>query len=156
MIDIRERIARAIDPEAFDLHDTCLNVWDRRQKAATKAAEVAIAEMTTELDALAEKLAMDGVKAIASERQRQIEQEDWTPEHDDEHDKGELAAAASCYAYDPRKFNKASSPLWPWSEAWWKPKDRRSNLVRAGALIAAEIDRLDRATLAAIKEEPDT
>jgi hypothetical protein len=31
---------------------------------------------------------------------------------------------------------------WPWSFEWWKPKDRIRNLVRAGALIAAEIDRL--------------
>jgi hypothetical protein len=35
--------------------------------------------------------------------------------------------------------------LWPWSVQWWKPKDRRRDLVRAGALIVAEIERLDRA-----------
>jgi hypothetical protein len=27
---------------------------------------------------------------------------------------------------------------------WWKPKDRRRDLVRAAALIIAEIERLDR------------
>lgn len=35
-------------------------------------------------------------------------------------------------------------PEWPWARCGWKPKDRRSNLVRAGALIAAELDRMDR------------
>lgn len=32
---------------------------------------------------------------------------------------------------------------WPWATDWWKPSDDPiTNLVRAGALIAAEIDRL--------------
>jgi hypothetical protein len=35
--------------------------------------------------------------------------------------------------------------IWPWDRKWWKPKDRRRDLVRAGALILAEIERLDRA-----------
>jgi len=33
---------------------------------------------------------------------------------------------------------------WPWDPKWWKPKDRRRDLVRAAALIIAEIDRHDR------------
>lgn len=39
----------------------------------------------------------------------------------------------------------------PWEDrlpAWWKPKDYRSNLVKSGALILAELERLDRAALA--------
>ena len=91
-----------------------------------------------------------GVDLIAAERRRQVEQEGWTAEHDDHHVGGEIAGAAACYAlasgvlteegladYRPR--------LWPWAEDWWKPKDPLRNLVRAGALIAAEIDRLLRA-----------
>ncbi|MFN3321313.1 MAG: hypothetical protein ACK43M_21435, partial [Allorhizobium sp.] len=35
--------------------------------------------------------------------------------------------------------------LWPWGIEWWKPTDRRRDLVKAGALIIAEIERLDRA-----------
>jgi hypothetical protein len=35
--------------------------------------------------------------------------------------------------------------LWPWHDDWWKPKDRRRDLIRAAALIVAEIERLDRA-----------
>lgn len=33
---------------------------------------------------------------------------------------------------------------WPWNAEWWKPSDRRRNLVKAAALILAEIERLDR------------
>lgn len=84
---------------------------------------------------------MIGSKLIAQERQRQID-EGWTPEHDDRHEHGELYIAASCYmCLDD--FEDAPE-LWPWHRKWWKPKDRISNLVRAGAMIAAEIDRLQR------------
>ena len=71
----------------------------------------------------------------------------WASTHDDsEHMNGELASAGACYALRtvPRLGDLAHD-LWPWSDSWWKPKDRRRDLVRAGALIAAEIERLDRA-----------
>jgi hypothetical protein len=89
----------------------------------------------------------DGVSAIAAERQRQKDVEGWTPEHDDRHDRDELSAAAACYAYFGwvRPSSGAAPTEWPWDDGWWKPKSRRADLVRAGALIAAEIDRLDRA-----------
>jgi hypothetical protein len=83
---------------------------------------------------------------VLSERRRQIEVENWTPAHDDEHDYGQMADAAACYA-----LHAAGTPtehyerFWPWSRSWWKPKDKRSDLVRAAALIIAEIERLDRA-----------
>lgn len=92
---------------------------------------------------------MPGVKAIAVERLRQITEENWTAEHDDQHANGEIARAASCYALiggsrDRNSWRGEIPNFWPWSPSWWKPKDRRRDLVRAGALIAAEIDRLDR------------
>ena len=88
--------------------------------------------------------------SVLDERQRQIEQEGWTPEHDDQHDKGQLAEAASCYAdasvyaglYGQAPPNPSDD--WPWDWCWWKPADRRRMLVKAGALILAEIERLDR------------
>lgn len=85
---------------------------------------------------------------VIAERERQIAAEGWTPEHDDEHDTGELAAAAACYALSANFGNGIGSEPpspWPWDDAFWKPKDERSNLLRAGALILAEIERLDRA-----------
>lgn len=101
------------------------------------------------------------IAEISNERRRQMEAEGWSPEHDDRHSNGEIAAAAACYAapetvykiemlcsgrdYEPKPNLK---DLWPWHYKWWKPKDRRRDLVRAGALIVAEIERLDRANCA--------
>ena len=91
---------------------------------------------------------------VAGERRRQIEQEGWTPEHDDEHTRGEMATAAASYAVAGLEGGEALAiGLWPWAREWWKPKSRRLDLVRAGALIVAEIERLDRAAIiAALKE----
>lgn len=91
-----------------------------------------------------------GAALIAFERQRQKEVEGWTPEHDDEHSHGELATAAAVYLLAAENqaidqiFQPAKEPaFWPWSFTWWKPSPEPiRNLVKAGALIAAEIDRL--------------
>lgn len=88
---------------------------------------------------------------ITNERRRQIEEEGWTPDHDDAHRNGEMADAAACYAVSRNieqhrvsYHGDSGHPLWPWAPKWWKPKDRRADLVRAAALIIAEIERLDR------------
>jgi hypothetical protein len=93
------------------------------------------------------------ILAIQAERRRQVNVEGWTPEHDDTHANGELADAAACYAIVPRPLVAGTMAsiferLWPWSREWWKPADRRRNLIKAGALIVAEIERLDRAAKA--------
>lgn len=92
-----------------------------------------------------------GVAAIAEERQRQVNGEGWTTKHDDQYRNEELALAAAAYC-NPRHPGHRQLPpsFWPWDREWWKPTDRRRDLVKAGALIAAEIDRLDR--LAAIED----
>lgn len=87
---------------------------------------------------------------VLAERQRQISAEGWTPEHDDVHNNGELADAAACYA-SPSIFTLIGLRLWPWRTAWWKPSDHRRNCVKAGALVIAEIERLDRAAARAAK-----
>lgn len=86
---------------------------------------------------------------IADERKRQVEQEGWSADHDDAHYNGELAEAGGCYAlYGSHEahgdFSEKPPVEWPWDWGWWKPKDRRRDLVRAAALIVAEIERLDR------------
>lgn len=110
------------------------------------------------------------VMEVARERERQIAVEGWSPSHDDTHDKGEMAAAAAAYAIhhhahllpefvNPNHISADHGPtlhatmvhataVWPWHVNWWKPRDARRNLVRAAALIVAEIERLDRATKA--------
>lgn len=97
-----------------------------------------------------------GAAQIAAERDRQVDAEGWTPEHDDEHDSGELTLAARCYLFCVQNPPTTSPPVnWPWGESWWKPsEDPIRNLVKAGALIAAEIDRLQRAAPAARQEHP--
>jgi len=96
------------------------------------------------------------ILAVLAERRRQIDQEGWTEEHDDSHDRGEMAAAAACYALPeaarnwvlPRPSNgRLYQKIWPWDQKWWKPKTRRYDLVRAAALLIAEIERIDRARL---------
>jgi hypothetical protein len=90
---------------------------------------------------------------VLAERARQIGREGWTTKHDDAHSGGEMAQAAACYALgtpavrDPFGSGDVVK-LWPYGNEWWKPRDRRSNLVRAAALLLAEIERLDRAAAA--------
>ncbi|WP_395554037.1 hypothetical protein [Pseudomonas aeruginosa] len=95
---------------------------------------------------------------VQAERRRQVEAEGWTPEHDDEHDSGEIACAAACYALPPAHPARIEGALgrygrdpniWPWTRDWWKPapNDRRRELIKAGALVLAEIERLDRACI---------
>jgi hypothetical protein len=118
---------------------------------------------------------LTGAELIAAERRRQIEQEGWTPEHDDEHSDGSLLLAAICYAAPVRVFVQEDwaagvtfSDPWPssWDDRWDKrahygngyevgngiadpstytPEQRLDLLVKAGALIAAEVDRMRRA-----------
>lgn len=93
-----------------------------------------------------------GAEMIAAERQRQIEREGWTAEHDDEHEWGELARAGACYADHTAAMLEGQEtddphPFWPWRTEDWKPtSDPIRDLVKAGALLAAEIDRLSRAS----------
>ena len=90
---------------------------------------------------------------VLTERQRQQDAEGWTPEHDDAYQAGDLATAASCYAFHAGNHSRQAPrhlppPAWPWAKTWWKPTDPRRALVKAGALILAEIERLDRAEAA--------
>jgi len=104
-----------------------------------------------------------GVKMIEEERRRQVDEEGWTADHDAEHDDDSLAAAAACYAAPEKVYverRNINGPYfvdpWPWEPRWDKrysdgnklpdpatySNERRLDmLVKAGALIAAEIDR---------------
>lgn len=95
------------------------------------------------------------VQDVLAERNRQITAEGWTPAHDDEHTFGSLASAAGCYAMYTLAYPAGDPhPNWPWDRAWWKPsQDNRRNLVKAGALILAEVERLDRAAAKQAEQE---
>ena len=81
----------------------------------------------------------NGIELIRDERIRQIEKEGYTSEHDAEHNVNEFVLAA--LAYLQCNFYK-SDLTWPWDATSFKPKDLKSNLIRAGALIAAALDKL--------------
>lgn len=104
------------------------------------------------------------ISDVIAERERQQSKERWSTAHDDQHTAGELARAAACYAYlstldsDAKNahvaacwghmegFSSIVTMLWPdgFGTQWLKPKDQRQDLVRAAALLIAEIERVDR------------
>lgn len=93
----------------------------------------------------------DGATLIASERDRQITEEKFNAEHDKGWTDGQLAWAAVSYiiwsqlTYRYRRSSLAHLDpikLWPWDISWFKPESYLKTLIKAGALIAAEIDRV--------------
>lgn len=93
---------------------------------------------------------VSGVRLIAAERRRQRSRkqggEFYSLAHDDEHDKGEIARAAAVYAMPPEFRDRNQDLVQVLTPPNWylklKAGDRMRELVKAGALIAAEIDRL--------------
>jgi hypothetical protein len=115
----------------------------------------------------------DGVALIAAERARQVSAEGWTTEHDDAHRDQSMALAGAIYAWPGQRPLEVKT-AWPWARRWFKPtmpeaepsrcgcrsvgecnhwgiptraaiaRARIHDLAKAGALIAAEIDRLHR------------
>ncbi|KAF1053091.1 MAG: hypothetical protein GAK34_01096 [Delftia tsuruhatensis] len=97
------------------------------------------------------KVLSQAARDVLAERRRQIDVEGWTPEHDDEHRDGAMSIAAACYTLaqlpGARPYAFHTSYLWTWTgwgAQWFKPRDRRHNLVKAAALNIAELERLDR------------
>lgn len=102
------------------------------------------------------------LRDVGAERRRQVEAEGFDYSHDDAHDRGEMVKAAVSYGThafvtiellargeDPSRIaemsREAMAPrTWPWDVRWWKPGNARRCLVKAAALIIAEIERLDR------------
>jgi len=105
---------------------------------------------------------MNGAERIAAERQRQIDDKGYSPDHDAHHRNGALAWAAAVYAAPAPIFHievhegasdgvRQGQMAWhePWPVGWERdsyllmsPTQRVRQLEKAGALVAAEIDRL--------------
>jgi hypothetical protein len=107
------------------------------------------------------KNAPASLRSVLAERIRQIQFHCFYPDQDEEYVNGDLALAGACYAVEAVKqatetegAMRLAPEAWPWMAASWKPHDQRRNLVKAGALILAEIDRLDRAAAIAKEEQP--
>ena len=117
-----------------------------------------VKQITTELDRLCSPRSTEAtsqaLRDVVSERRRQIFNEGFSPSRDDAYVDGELARAAACYA-EPgiAFFTLRGRFVWPWDRAWWKPERRREDLVKAAALLIAEIERRDRAMAAPARNE---
>lgn len=108
---------------------------------------------------------MESVDLVVRERIRQETEEGWTAEHDDGHTHGEMATAAGAYCESANRDRDAEGEIsredlefleqehWPiqWDASWLKPKTPERDLIRAGALILAELDRRRR-----LREKPET
>ncbi|HCK4405282.1 hypothetical protein [Pseudomonas aeruginosa] len=146
--EMQKTVARFRNSEFVDDRALAMAVADAGQ---CKAPEISLAELLADAPGTEVPQAWLDVQ---SERRRQITAEGWTPEHDDEHACDEIAAFACFYAMPPaaRDWDASSTGYGDTlGEAilpeGWEPKtgDRRRELVKAGALILAEIERLDRA-----------
>jgi hypothetical protein len=129
--------------------------------------------MKIDVDLQGIKFLTPGAIDVLAERRRQRTDpqtggEGYSDAHDDDHIGGDLAAAAACYAA-PKPLLLRTEGLdavsfadpWPWDDGFdkrprdrnhkllsarqMKPALRRDLLVKAAALLIAEIDRLDRA-----------
>ncbi|HHJ4286645.1 ead/Ea22-like family protein [Klebsiella pneumoniae] len=140
VIALVEALEKAQGMEAY-WKTQCRGITDHCEELQARIAEL---ESRTVTAAAADVLA---------ERQRQVTAEGWTAERDDGYQNSELADAAACYAIHAHNQGFSTPAHWPWSQDWWKQTSPRRDLVKAGALILAEIERLDRA--AGIKVEAE-
>jgi hypothetical protein len=136
---------------AIAMNGASMQAYKEGHRAARLAAAelVAVAPSSTDsAQAAVEEVRTDAARDVLAERRRQVEAEGWTLEGDDQYDGGELSLAAACYALagDPPYARVPAD--WPWDYGWWKPVDDRRNLVKAAALILADIERIDRSTAA--------
>ncbi|MEX0517076.1 hypothetical protein AB3X26_10920 [Raoultella planticola] len=143
--EVRQRLANAeYQLYMAELAKHNLKASRKAQFRKRRAAEKRIAELESRTYTAA---AAD----VLAERQRQVTAEGWTAERDDSYQNSELADAAACYAIHAHNQGFSTPAHWPWSPTWWKQTNSRRDLVKAGALILAEIERIDRA--AGIKVE---
>lgn len=122
-------------------------------------AEAAAAVKIT-LDDVVQRLINDGMPRacadVIAERSRQLYVKGYTPEHDDQHDQGEIAQAAAsliCRAMatrwrltrdDVAFWVGTAATLWPGDWRLGSARAARDDLIRAAALLIAEFERLDR------------
>lgn len=116
--------------------------------------DLRVSSVRKERDELLAAICTQAATDVLAERQRQITAEGWTPEHDDQHEVGELATAAACYAGNAGGYvwqGGWPGEVWPWPREYWKPSTPRRDLVKSAAMILAEIERIDRAASASAK-----
>ena len=85
-----------------------------------------------------------GIELISDEREKQIAKHGYTVQDDVETTTtGELIKAAESYIESSEGFDGLGFDHWPWNKMYYKPESMKRDLIKAGALIAAAIDRLN-------------
>ena len=139
--------------EALEKAQGMESYWKTQCRGITDHCE----ELQARIAELESRTVTAAAADVLAERKRQVMTEGWTPEHDDQHVNFEMAIAGGLYAISAvdshHKLRNSAPSAWPWDRKWWKPDGPRRDLVKAGALILAEIERLDRA--AGIKVEAE-
>jgi hypothetical protein len=146
LVEDRDELANICRRVAEALGPAVLRCWEEGGPEAVDLA-AAVRELRAQRDGHRQDVESPSIALIAAERRRQVEAEGWTFDHDDRHADEVLAAAAVCYAVPPdlRDPRPSAIPdLWPFEASSWKPSpdDRVRELVKAAALISAELDRL--------------
>jgi|CXWL01.1.fsa_nt_gi hypothetical protein len=99
------------------------------------------------MPALQAREANAAVGMVMDERWRQLRL--YPIQHDDTHDAGEIAQAAAAYALasaaETDLEREIAVDTWPWELDDFKPSTPLADLIRAGALLLAEIERRLRA-----------
>lgn len=135
--------------EAYDKVDRFLrnNLDDVDYAEYSEALECVRIAQSVQMAGSADKPWDAAAHDVLAERTRQITHECATPIQDDGYTDSQLALAAATYVLAGLGWEEKEivGRYWPWDNRWWKPTTPRRNLVKAGALILAEIERLDRA-----------
>ena len=92
--------------------------------------------------------------ALLDERARQMFEKGFDAEHDDTHTGGQLAAAAASHACLEAGEPGIASRVWPFTfDEFNSANSARKDLIKAGSLILAELERLERAEKAGMTAE---
>lgn len=133
----------------------CQPLHESRLSGETAAADARCMEVIRKFVLAVSFPMSDALRDVVAERRRQVEVKGWTPDHDDEHNAGDIACAGASYALaagdvlgpysqGDAGFTAENPPsFWP-SDWRFKPSDPRRMLVKATALTIAELERFDR------------
>lgn len=83
-----------------------------------------------------------GIELITEERVKQISKYGYTACHDAGYDK-ELLFGAVSYLYTALNWKESAKEAWPFDEKYYKDEGYIESLKKAGAFIAAELDRIN-------------
>lgn len=161
---------KEFDTKLTEARKACAKEADKAYKAdaAAEARKATEAMIDTLLKETVDRNKI--LHEIAVERERQVKGEGYSPERDDKYVYGDLAKAGATFAFvathryrneivDLQKvpfdscvwkcgFGEFVRNLWPWNQHNLKFKSPKEDLIKAAALIVAEIERLERSELA--------